>query len=345
MQEQIPLSALQSSRLNRRIDPEHMRELAASMRDAGLWEAVMVREIADGAFQVIAGHHRVEAARSLGWTEIRAERWVMDDETADATVIDSNLKHKALTPGEEAEAIQGMIDRHGWTQGQAAEKFARSQKWVSERLSLLKLAPTVLDFIPQGKLDAAHAVHISRAPAEVQEQVARLVVDGDLNKGATEALVKLAGSHEAPAEVRQSALAGKVAPQVAAAIAQAKDRTTRQGLLVDAERGMVTEEEAHRAVAASNRRLEAPKSLKGYKAQRRISVTKHLEAAKQALEAVEPVDMYDLGREDLDAVEQALRSLGAKMDRLGAWVAAARSKPVNGQAGGGKVRQLHGERH
>jgi ParB family chromosome partitioning protein len=132
-------------------NPRHafgnIAELAASLAEHGLLQPVVVRQVGPHSYELIAGHRRLEAARTLGWTEIAAQ--VRDETTEQAYILTlvENLQREDLTPREEAAALEVLLRERGWTTRQVGEAIKRSHAYVSRRLRVFEdeaLAPLVL---------------------------------------------------------------------------------------------------------------------------------------------------------------------------------------------------------
>lgn len=144
--EAIPLDRVEASPRNPRRKLSEIAELAASMRQYGLLQPVVVRRSGE-AFQVIAGHRRVAAARELGWSTIPALVREVDLDDAYLLTLIENLQRSDLTPREEAGGLEVLIRERGWTTRQVAEAVKRSPAFVSKRLRVFEdplLAPLVL---------------------------------------------------------------------------------------------------------------------------------------------------------------------------------------------------------
>lgn len=142
----LPVASIQPSPRNPRHHVEGIAELADSLRAHGLLQPVVVRR-RGAAYELIAGHRRLEAAKVLGWTEIAA---VVRDETDDQAYILTlveNLQREDLTPKEEAAALEVLVRERGWSTRQVGEAVKRSAMYVSRRLRVFDdpvLAPLVL---------------------------------------------------------------------------------------------------------------------------------------------------------------------------------------------------------
>jgi ParB/RepB/Spo0J family partition protein len=109
-------------------------ELAASLQQHGLLQPIVVRRLRSGAFALVAGGRRLEAARALGWTTVPAT--VLGSDAANGRILElvENLQRQDLTPREEAEAFEELMLERGWSNLELAQAIKRSPAYVSKRL-------------------------------------------------------------------------------------------------------------------------------------------------------------------------------------------------------------------
>jgi ParB family transcriptional regulator, chromosome partitioning protein len=144
--ERVQLRSISVITRNPRRRLERVDELAASIESHGLLQPVVVRR--DGnSVELIAGHRRLEAVRSLGWTDIPALVRTDSDDDAYVLTLVENLQREDLNPKEEATALEILVRERGWTTREVANAIKRSQAYVSKRLRVFDdpvLAPAVL---------------------------------------------------------------------------------------------------------------------------------------------------------------------------------------------------------
>jgi ParB family transcriptional regulator, chromosome partitioning protein len=143
---QVPVASIQPSPRNPRRALEGIDELATSLSEHGLLQPVVVRRL-DNGYELIAGHRRLEAWKTLGRSTIAA---VVRNETQDQAYILTlveNLQREDLSPKEEAAALEVLVRERGWTTRQVGEAIKRGPMYVSRRLRVFEdetLAPLVL---------------------------------------------------------------------------------------------------------------------------------------------------------------------------------------------------------
>ena len=140
----------------RKFDAQALAELAASIRQVGVLQPILVTEI-EGRYRIIAGERRWRAARLAELEEIPAIVRPLDEiERMEAALIE-NIQREDLNPLEEALAVRALMDKCGLTQEKAAERLGRSRPAVANLLRLLTLPEPALDMLRDGKLSAGHA--------------------------------------------------------------------------------------------------------------------------------------------------------------------------------------------
>lgn len=140
-----------------RFDDDTLEELAASIREVGVLQPVVVSREDDGTLYLIAGERRWRAARRAGLRTIPA---VVRGATGDTTLVEAlveNVQRQDLTPLEEAHAYKQLLENTGMNQDQVAERVGKSRPAVSNTLRLLQLPGAVQRMIDAGTLSAGHA--------------------------------------------------------------------------------------------------------------------------------------------------------------------------------------------
>ncbi|MFD1329785.1 ParB/RepB/Spo0J family partition protein [Mycoplana ramosa] len=141
----------------RYFDEAELQDLAASIRQHGIVQPVVVRTIAPERFEIIAGERRWRAAQLAGFVEIPVIVRDVDDRTALEIAIVENVQRSDLNPLEEALGYDQLIAEHGYTQNDLGEIIGKSRSHVANSLRLLKLPEPVRDMLASGALSAGHA--------------------------------------------------------------------------------------------------------------------------------------------------------------------------------------------
>lgn len=195
-------------------DEEALAELVTSIKEVGLLQPVVVREIADGRYELIMGERRLRASKQAGLTTIPA---IVRETPDDAMLRDAlleNLHRQQLNPLEEAAAYQQLLEDFGATHEQLAERIGRSRSQVTNTIRLLNLPPTVQKRVAAGVLTAGHArALLGLDDAEAQERLASRIVAEGMSVRAVEEAVHLGETGPAPAAER----AKRAAPRSPAA--------------------------------------------------------------------------------------------------------------------------------
>jgi ParB family chromosome partitioning protein len=143
---------------------------------------------------IVAGERRWRAAMKAGLKVVPAVvKNLSDEEIAEIAIIE-NLQREGINAIEEAFAFKSLIDEHGYTQDQVAEKISKSRVYVTNSLRLLKLALKVQDMVVQEQLTAGHARALLSITDEAEQfEIAQKVFDENLSVRDTEKLVKSLG--------------------------------------------------------------------------------------------------------------------------------------------------------
>ncbi len=139
------------------MDPERLQELAASIKAQGLIQPIVVRAVAGGNHEIIAGERRWRAAQIAGLAEIPALVREVTDHAVIAMALIENIQREELTPLEEAQALQRLIGEFNYTHQQTADAVGRSRASVSNLLRLLDLPDAIRQLLEQHKLEMGHA--------------------------------------------------------------------------------------------------------------------------------------------------------------------------------------------
>lgn len=193
-----------------RMDEVSLDELAASIREQGVMQPILVRPLEGGMHEIIAGERRWRAARAAGLASVPVLIREVGDEHALAMALIENIQREDLNPLEEAQGVQRLIAEFGMTHEQAAGAVGRSRSGVSNLLRLLGLARAVQDLVLRRRLDMGHARALLPLPAAQQVELAHRIDQDNLSVREAESLVrrllaprKAAATHTTDADVRR----------------------------------------------------------------------------------------------------------------------------------------------
>jgi ParB family transcriptional regulator, chromosome partitioning protein len=176
----IPLDRIESNPDQPRVTfvQETIDELAASIREHGVLQPILVRPLHPGSFQLVAGERRWRASRQAGLDTIPALVEQLDDETAMEIAIIENLQREDLSPLDEAAMYDRMIREHGYSIRKLAEKLGKDKGYLENRLRLADAPDEVRELVSVRKDTLSHAyellkVNDPRKRRRLAEQVAR----------------------------------------------------------------------------------------------------------------------------------------------------------------------------
>ena len=138
-------------------DETALEELADSIRQHGVLQPLLVRPLTSGGYQLVAGERRWRASRLAELKEVPVIIKELSDTEAMEIAIIENLQRDDLNPIEEAEGLQSLIDKCGYTQEQVATSVGKSRPAITNALRLLKLPEEVREMAKDGTISAGHA--------------------------------------------------------------------------------------------------------------------------------------------------------------------------------------------
>ena len=166
-----------------------LEELAASIREHGVMQPILVRPIDGGRFEIVAGERRWRAAKRAGLADVPALVKTVPDQSALALALIENIQREDLNPLEQANGLQRLIDEFGMTHDAAAKAVGRSRSAVTNLLRLRELAKPVQAYLMHGQIDMGHARALLALGAAQQSAAAARVVAQGLSVRETERLV------------------------------------------------------------------------------------------------------------------------------------------------------------
>jgi ParB family chromosome partitioning protein len=175
----------------KRFAEAELEELAQSIRAHGVIQPLIVRTRAEGGFSLIAGERRWRASQRAGLHQVPVVVQDVSPRESFERALVENLQRADLNPMEEAEAYARLVNEHGYTQEQVAERVGKERSTVANSLRLLKLPPAVRQKVEDGALTMGHARALLGLESVADIEVtARQVIGRGLSVRATEALIR-----------------------------------------------------------------------------------------------------------------------------------------------------------
>ena len=160
---------------------EDDESLIISIREHGLIQPILIRPLSHG-FEIVAGHRRYQACKSLRWRFIPCKIREMTNKQAFEIQLSENIQRKSMDPIEEAEAFRRYVIDFGWGGvSDLAKKIGKSEEYVSHRIQLLKLSEEIKEKIASNRLNVSKAVEISTIPIEKQSQIVGEIIENNLS--------------------------------------------------------------------------------------------------------------------------------------------------------------------
>ena len=201
----LAIECLQPGKYQPRAEMEEtpLNELADSIKKQGVLQPLLVREITNGRYEIIAGERRWRASQLAGLKEVPVILKQVDDETAMAMALLENLQREDLNAMDQARAMHRLTTEFGLTHQQVADLLSKSRAAVSNFLRLMSLSNSVKKLLEHGDLDMGHARTLLVLDEEQQGQAAQIIIAKNLSVRETEKLVermKRGVVEETPAE-------------------------------------------------------------------------------------------------------------------------------------------------
>jgi ParB family chromosome partitioning protein len=187
---ELPISQISPGPFQPRntIDPAGIERLAASIRQQGVIQPIVVREKGD-RYEILAGERRWRASQLAGLDRIPAVVRDVPDDMAMAIALIENIQRENLNPVEEARALKRLADELQLTHLQVAEMLGKSRASITNLLRLLSLSPDVLLLVEKGELEMGHARALLSLQGSLQTQVAKAIVKRAMSVRETERVV------------------------------------------------------------------------------------------------------------------------------------------------------------
>ncbi len=157
-----------------------LANLKSSIKEHGLLQPIVIRPI-DHGFEIVAGHRRFTACRSLHWRFIPSKIRDLSDKQAYEIQLTENIQRKSMAPIEEAEAYQKYVNEFGWGGvSDLSRKIGKSEEYVSHRMQLLKLSDDVKEKIVHNDLSVSQALELTTVGASLKSEFVDEIVDNKL---------------------------------------------------------------------------------------------------------------------------------------------------------------------
>ena len=201
---EIPVAAVQPNPKQPRtsFDEEALAELEHSIREFGLLQPIVVRELARGSYQLVMGERRWRAAQRAGLERLPAIVRCTGDDALLRDALLENIHRVQLNPLDEAAAYEQLLAEFGVTHTELADRLGRSRPVVTNTIRLLKLPVSVQRRVAAGVLSAGHARALLglEDAAQQEDLAARIVAEGLSVRATEEAVILLRRKSPAPAK-------------------------------------------------------------------------------------------------------------------------------------------------
>jgi ParB family transcriptional regulator, chromosome partitioning protein len=180
----LPLELIEPNAEQPRTQLGNIEELAASVREKGVLEPILVRQVAPNRYQIISGERRYRAALLAGLEEIPAIELDVDDKEQLEIALIENIQRKDLTPFEEAEGFYVLQQKFGYTHEKISQVIGKSRTTITETLQINEIPDRIRVMCREaGISNKSILVQVARASSEeAMEQVVRAYAAGDLSR-------------------------------------------------------------------------------------------------------------------------------------------------------------------
>jgi ParB family chromosome partitioning protein len=181
-----------------RFDDKALDELAASLKEIGMLEPILVRRRAAGGYEIVAGERRWRASQRAGLYEVPVFVRELSEGKAFEAALVENLQREDLNPLETARAYQRLLDEHGHTAESIAQLIGKDRSTVANALRLLKLPEGVIDRIEARDLSEGHGrALLGAADVPAMERLAREAIEKGWSVRETERRARAAAAQKA----------------------------------------------------------------------------------------------------------------------------------------------------
>ncbi|WP_283139525.1 ParB/RepB/Spo0J family partition protein [Rhizohabitans arisaemae] len=224
--EEIPISTIEPNPCQPRtgFDADALDELAASIREVGLLQPVVVRPVGEGRYELVMGERRWRASKIAGLERIPAIVRITHDNDLLRDALIENIQRQQLNPLDEAAAYQQLLNDFGATHEQLGSRIGRSRSHITNTLRLLNLPPKVQLRVAAGVLSAGHArALLALEDPAAQDRLAQRIVEEQLSVRAVEEIVAMGDASAAP-QVRARPIRQPASPGLVSLADQLSDR-------------------------------------------------------------------------------------------------------------------------
>lgn len=167
----IPIDKLVPNPNQPRVEIGDLSELIASVREKGVLEPLLVRPSEVGRFMIISGERRYRASLEVGLKELPCIEMDVDDRAVAEISLIENLQRKDLTAFEEADGLQALAERFGYTHGEIAKKIGKSRTSITEALSLAAIPPEIREACRRADISSkSMLLQVVRQPSVAEMQ-------------------------------------------------------------------------------------------------------------------------------------------------------------------------------
>ena len=198
----IPIAKLDPNPDQPRTDPGDLTELAASIREKGVLEPLLVKPTIMGRWMIIAGERRWRAATQAGLEEVPCIEMDVDESGVAEIALIENMQRKDLTPWEEADGLRALCERFGYTHEDVARKVGKSRSTVTEALSIASIPQQIREICRDSEITSKSLLlQIVRQPDDesmrtMAEQIASEGLTRDGARRARKAFIDPTGASE-----------------------------------------------------------------------------------------------------------------------------------------------------
>ncbi len=165
---QVPLNAIAPNPRQPRqsFDDDAIGDLAESIRELGILQPLLVRDLGNGRYELVAGERRLRASKLAGLERVPVMTVDTDDRGSLERALVENLHREDLNPIEEAEGYRQLLDEASLTQEELGRRLGRSRVTITNALRLLSLPPAIQKLLVEGRISAAHGRASARSPGQ-----------------------------------------------------------------------------------------------------------------------------------------------------------------------------------